>query len=137
VIPEPRRLVELARIGGTTIEWVLTGQHWENGSRDQRRVSSDVLATASLLREIGDERRAVLDEALRILRAAVQAVEDGSLAGTTESALVREHAGQALKVLEAATQLQRAIVERVMRDAQARLGGAPGDPQAGPAPPRA
>lgn len=37
VIPEPRRLVELARIGGTSIEWVLTGQHWENGSEEQER----------------------------------------------------------------------------------------------------
>src|SRR5882672_4620957 len=35
VIPEPRRLVKLARLGNTTIEWILTGQHWENGSEGQ------------------------------------------------------------------------------------------------------
>src|SRR5213594_1040015 len=35
VIPEPRRLVELSRLGTTTIEWILTGQHWENGSSEQ------------------------------------------------------------------------------------------------------
>src|SRR6185295_6180637 len=28
VVPEPRRLIELARIGATSVEWILTGKHW-------------------------------------------------------------------------------------------------------------
>src|SRR5262249_16746037 len=31
VLPEPKRLLELARIGHTTVEWILTGRQWERG----------------------------------------------------------------------------------------------------------
>ena len=63
VVPEPRRLVELARIGGTSIEWVLTGRHWENGSDEQERVTSELLETASMLRDVSAEGRATVNDA--------------------------------------------------------------------------
>ena len=69
VVPEPRRLVELSRIGGTSIEWVLTGSHWENGSTQQERVSPELLGTACILREVSTDGRATVNEALRILLA--------------------------------------------------------------------
>ncbi|TFH66693.1 MAG: XRE family transcriptional regulator, partial [Gemmatimonadales bacterium] len=34
ILPEVKRLLELARVGNTTVEWILTGQHWENGSEE-------------------------------------------------------------------------------------------------------
>src|SRR5215813_13514873 len=38
ILPEVKRLLELARIGQTSIEWILTGRHWENGSVDMERL---------------------------------------------------------------------------------------------------
>ena len=47
-------LLRFRRVGSTTIEWVLTGRNWENGSGEQERLSHEVLITASLLQEISD-----------------------------------------------------------------------------------
>ena len=126
VIPEPRRLVELARLGGTSVEWVLTGKHWENGSPDQQRVSSDVLATACLLRELGEENRLALDEALRILREAVQALGQSPAEGPVpeKEALVvalRDHSEETLQLLQSARRIQRAVLSRVARETGERL----------------
>lgn len=126
VVPEPRRLVELARIGGTSLEWVLTGQHWDSGSREQPRLSSETLATAALLREIDEPGRATVDEALRLLREAVAALEPvASADASPEAAAVcdalREHGAETLRLLEAAWRIQRAVLRRVSRDAEMRL----------------
>src|SRR5512137_3188045 len=45
IVPEPRRLMELARVGRTSIEWILTGRHWENGSEERERPTPDLLRT--------------------------------------------------------------------------------------------
>ena len=115
VVPEPRRLVELARIGGTSIEWVLTGSHWENGSASQQRVSPELLRTACILREIGAEGRSTVNEALSIVRDAVRALEaeDG------------ERAEQTLRVLESASRIQQAVLQRVTEETGRRLDRAP------------
>jgi transcriptional regulator with XRE-family HTH domain len=128
VVPEPRRLVELARIGGTSIEWVLTGHHWENGSGEQQRVAPDVLEIACMLREIDQEGRATVDEALRIVRDAVHALHDGGHdgAGTDRALLaaaVRDHTEETLHLLESAWRVQQAVMRRVTRDAGKRLDG--------------
>ncbi len=136
VVPEPRRLVELARIGGTSIEWVLTGRHWENGSEEQARIPSEVLETASLFREINSGDRAAVNEALNILRDAVKALEeeetpsDGDREGG-HSAL-REHSVSTLRLLETASRIQQALLTRVARESRQRLErsslGFTGDP---------
>ncbi len=127
VVPEPKRLIELARIGNTTIEWILTGAHWENGSSDQERLSSELLETAQLLSEIRDKRESV-DEALRIVREVVAALDAGGktpedTVGVERS--LRDHAGETLRLLESAWRIQRAVLNRVMNDAGGRLGGSP------------
>lgn len=130
VVPEPRRLVELARVGGTSIEWILTGTHWESGSREQERLSPDLLDTACLLREISEEERASVDEALRIVREAVQVLgsdDDGggqADAATLVASLSRYSAGT-LKLLEDAWRIQHAVIQRVLRDAEDRLRSSP------------
>jgi transcriptional regulator with XRE-family HTH domain len=127
VVPEPRRLVELARIGGTSIEWVLTGRHWENGSQEQPRISPELLETACLLREISDDGRASVNDALRIIREAVQALDAGQfdekdVATAAEASYLRMHASDTLKLLHSAHRIQRAVLQRVARDAGMRLG---------------
>jgi transcriptional regulator with XRE-family HTH domain len=126
VVPEPRRLVELARIGGTSIEWVLTGRHWENGSEEQQRLSPELLETACLFRQVSADGRDTVDEALRIIREAVEALRQTKGAEPTgdpqavESAL-RDHAEETLRLLESAWRIQRAVLRQVSHDAGRRL----------------
>lgn len=129
VVPEPRRLVELAKVGNTSIEWVLTGTHWENGSPNQQRLSPDLLNTACLLREILDERRASVDEALRIVRQAVKALEGGNggpdvpeLETVTSS--LQNHSSETLRILETAWKIQNAVLHQILGDADGRLRNA-------------
>jgi hypothetical protein len=122
VVPEPRRLIELARIGGTSIEWVLTGHHWENGSEEQERLSSDLLRTACILREINSEGRATVNEALRIVRDAVGALETADAAPLPDLDALRDHSPGTLRLLEAATRIQRAVLRRITEEADRRLG---------------
>jgi transcriptional regulator with XRE-family HTH domain len=126
VVPEPRRLVELARIGGTSLEWVLTGEHWENGSEEQERPSPDLLETACLIRQISDEGREAIDEALRIIREAVGILsQDGEPAAPPDQHAVRrslqDHAGETLRLLESAWRIQRAVLRQVSQQAEQRL----------------
>ncbi|HEX5044223.1 MAG TPA: helix-turn-helix domain-containing protein [Candidatus Polarisedimenticolaceae bacterium] len=127
VVPEPRRLLELAKVGNTSIEWLLTGRHWDSGSEERERLSPDVLRTAALLREIGADQRQSVDEALRIVREAVAELEDDG--GTTSPPLdsrLLEHAPEALRVLESAWRIQRAVLRRVLGETAERLAaGAP------------
>lgn len=126
VVPEPRRLVELARVGGTSVEWVLTGHHWENGSDEQERIAPDLLETACLFRRLSQDGRETLDEALRIIREAVRALGNGSEepdapgADVVESTL-RDHSGETLRLLESAWRIQRAVLRQVAQEAEQRL----------------
>lgn len=128
VVPEPRRLVELARIGRTSIEWILTGQHWENGSQDQERLSPDLLQTAQLLRQIKTEERDSVDEALRIVRAAVGALRNapGSMPATGPPVqALQSLSEETLQLLESAWRIQRAILQSVLCDTAGRLSTSP------------
>lgn len=126
VVPEPRRLLELAHIGNTSVEWVLTGQHWESGSGDQTRLSPELLRTACMLREIGEDERHSVDEALQIVREAVrglapaEAGETPRLEGIERSLL--DHSPETLRLLEAAWRIQKAVLRRVVEEAGDRLG---------------
>jgi transcriptional regulator with XRE-family HTH domain len=122
VVPEPRRLLELARVGNTSIEWLLTGRHWDSGSEQQERLSPEVLSTAALLREIGADQRQSVDEALQIVREAVAGLEENraDLEAGIDPRLL-EHAPEALRVLESAWRIQRAVLRRVLGETGDRL----------------
>ncbi len=130
VVPEPKRLIELARVGNTSVEWVLTGTHWENGSREQRRLSPDLLRTAVLLREINE--RGTVDEALKIVRDAVDELaesqdgdNDNGPVGEALASVFREQSSQVLRVLETAWRIQQHVMRRVMNGAADRLAASP------------
>ena len=130
VVPEPRRLVELARVGGTSIEWVLTGRHWENGSDAQERLPSEVLRIACTLREISAEERATVAEALGIVREAVRALEaqpDGDVPGHVAalSEMFRGNAVDTLRLLESAWRIQQLVLKRLAQDAGRRMDQSP------------
>jgi transcriptional regulator with XRE-family HTH domain len=75
VLPEPKRLLELARIGSTTVEWILTGRHWENGSPDMSRVPREIYDLAFRFRDYSEEDREALGSALEVINTAVDGIQ--------------------------------------------------------------
>ena len=70
ILPEVKRLLELARIGNTSIEWILTGRHWENGSSQMDRMQGEVFDLAQQLHGFTPQERRALTSALEILQSA-------------------------------------------------------------------
>jgi transcriptional regulator with XRE-family HTH domain len=76
ILPEVKRLLELARIGNTSIEWILTGRHWENGSTEMNRLAGEIYDLAYRLESMAPADRAILTDALEVLGEAVAALRD-------------------------------------------------------------
>jgi hypothetical protein len=70
ILPEVKRLVELARIGSTSVEWILTGTHWENGSTEMPRMDREVFELARQVHDYTPEERRAVEAALEVLQAA-------------------------------------------------------------------
>ena len=107
---------------------MLTGEHWENGSASQRRLSPELLNTACILREVSDEGRDAIDEALRIVREAVRALKENNGSPTDPeyvSTALRDHSRATLGVLESAYRIQSAVLSRVARESERRLEQSP------------
>lgn len=124
VIPEPRRLVEMARIGETTIEWILTGRHWEHGSDARERLPGAVLDLARRIHELGELERAAVEEALRIVRDALGAIDTAKRLPPPVDAAARAleaHGQDTLQLLDAAWRIQRALLQQMADDAKRRL----------------
>src|SRR5262245_59978896 len=98
ILPEVKRLLELARIGQTSIEWILTGRHWENGSIDMERLKPDVYELAYQLSSFTPEERRILADALEVINGAVSAVRTATKAEPRE--LGEVEVGRALKSFE-------------------------------------
>jgi len=126
VIPEPRRLVKLARLGKTTIEWILTGQHWENGSSEQERLPAEIYSLALRLRALGPEQRKTLDDALRIVDEALQALRttnNRSMDLTELAAQISLIPEKQRSILAAALRIHRAVLDSVLDLELERLNG--------------
>ncbi len=78
ILPEVKRLLELARIGHTSIEWILTGRHWENGATEMERLKADVYELAYQFSAFTPEERRILADTLEVINGAVAAVRDSS-----------------------------------------------------------
>jgi transcriptional regulator with XRE-family HTH domain len=130
IVPEPRRLMELARVGQTSIEWILTGRHGERGPEGRELPPIEVLETASVLARLEGPERPYVEEALRVLREAAAALHLGS-DSPVDPRVVRaelaEHGSDTLRVLESAWRVQRAVLRRIVREAQGRLDAASTD----------
>ncbi len=78
IIPEVRRLVHLARIGNTTIEWILTGRQWEDGSQRRERFSEDVYQLAERIQQCAPIQTRALKSSMSILENAFRVLEDSA-----------------------------------------------------------
>ncbi|HKY33656.1 MAG TPA: helix-turn-helix transcriptional regulator [Candidatus Polarisedimenticolia bacterium] len=142
VLPEPRRILELARIGDTTVEWILTGRHWENGSTEMRRVPQDVCHLAFQLKEYGPEDRETLESALRTIHAAVQALRKASaepekLSVDQAAGLLKDAGEGTLHALSAAMQALQAVQKALVGEGASRYKRLSQDSAAGAADPDA
>jgi transcriptional regulator with XRE-family HTH domain len=116
ILPEVKRLLELARIGGTSVEWILTGRHWENGATHMERLDPEVYDLAYRLKEFSAEERRLLVDALDIINGAVQTLRresGGELRDLTDEQLVATLRGferNTREVLVAALSVHEAIL---------------------------
>ncbi len=111
VIPEPRRLLEIARVGETSVEWLLTGRHGEAGGTARRRPSDRTLRIAEEIERLAGPQRERIELAVRLLRAA-----EGAASEDAEGSLP-----EVRRAVEAARRVQRAVVRLLLDDAAAKL----------------
>lgn len=76
ILPEVRRLLELARIGDTSVEWILTGRHWENGSTEMERMRPALYELAQQFHAFSDAERKILTDALEVINGAVAVLRE-------------------------------------------------------------
>jgi transcriptional regulator with XRE-family HTH domain len=98
ILPEVKRLLELARIGNTSVEWILTGRHWENGSIEMDRLDAETYELAYQLRSLSAEDRRILCSALEVINGAVAALRRQT--GAEARDLSDVELGSALKAFE-------------------------------------
>ena len=130
VIPESKRLIALARLGKTSIEWILTGQHWENGSEERDRIDEETFQLAVTLRKFDERERRTLEDAMRIITDATLKLEKAG--GTGIDALDTNQIASLLKgyhedtrsVLAAALSVHRSILRSVFEMQENRLSRA-------------
>src|SRR5262245_19660097 len=78
ILPEVKRLLELARIGNTSVEWILTGRHWENGSRDMDRMKGEIFELARQIHSFTPTERHAVGAALEVLHAASRRLREAA-----------------------------------------------------------
>jgi len=116
ILPEVKRLLELARIGSTSIEWILTGHHCENGSTTMERPGPEIFELAQQLSSLSAQDRQILADALRLVISSVGAVRQASGLDTREMTdaeigrALRGFEGQIREPLTAAMAISDAVV---------------------------
>lgn len=85
-VPEVGRLLRLAEIGHTSVEWILTGRHGENGSSRRERVGTRTFQLAERLQRISGEQARKLESVLELLEAALGTAPRSTPHASTEPA---------------------------------------------------
>jgi transcriptional regulator with XRE-family HTH domain len=141
ILPEVKRLLELARIGNTTVEWILTGQHWENGSEERARIPAEVYRLAERFHRFTGDQRRTLDSALEMLEKATRRIREKTQHEMPEpdvqevSRILREFDTVTRKAIVAALGVHEAILESLVEsrihDFQSLSAPSPQDPEVG------
>jgi transcriptional regulator with XRE-family HTH domain len=120
ILPEVKRLLELARIGNTTIEWILTGRHWENGSEARERISREVHCLAERIHRFSGEQRRILTAALHLLENAARRIREKTDRDVPDADLealarsLREFDAVTRKAIVAALGVHEAVLESLV-----------------------
>lgn len=142
ILPEVKRLLTLARIGNTSVEWILTGRHAENGSRDIDRLAPEIYDLASQLHAFSAEDRKILADALEIIGGAVRSLREAArrepreLTDADVAGLLRSFESHAREALIAALAVYDSVVTTLsnskVRDLHRFAGSGPESPVEGP-----
>jgi transcriptional regulator with XRE-family HTH domain len=117
ILPEVKRLLELARVGNTSMEWILTGRHWEQGSEERERIPPEIFQLAARVHEFTREQRQTLISALELLENAGARVRErssrnpGDLDVQEIARTLRDFDSLTRKALAAALAVHEAVVE--------------------------
>ena len=98
ILPEVKRLMEIARIGNTSIEWILTGRHWENGSEKMDRLDRDVFDLADQMHSLSAQDRDILTGALEVIHSTIAGLRSSTRREPRE--MSDSELGRSLKALE-------------------------------------
>ena len=143
ILPEVKRLLELARVGNTTVEWILTGQHWEGGSEERERLPREIYELAGRFHRFSREELRILLSALELLEKAARCLP---AAGSPPPPMSLDELGRALQdydrharpVITAALALYESILssltEARIEECNRLATATPAEPEA-PAPP--
>jgi transcriptional regulator with XRE-family HTH domain len=129
ILPEVRRLLELARIGNTSVEWILTGRHWENGSTEMDRMRAEVFDLARQIHAFSPEERRAVGAALEVLHAASRHLREGAVDEVSEltdnelGRRIRAFEGHVLEPLMAALAVYDAVVTTLAQSRVQELHG--------------
>ena len=121
ILPEVKRLLELARIGNTTIEWILTGRHWENGSETRERISREVCSLAERIHRFSGEQRRILTAALDLLENATRRIREKTERDLPDADLqalarsLREFDAVTRKAIVAALDVHESVLESLVK----------------------
>jgi len=117
ILPEVKRLLELARVGNTSVEWILTGSHWEQGSEERERIPQEIFRLAARIHEYTREQRQTLISALDLLENAGRKVRERTSRSPAEidvqeiARTLREFDSVTRKALAAALAVHDSVVE--------------------------
>ena len=78
ILPEVKRLLELAKVGNTTVEWILTGRHWEFGAEERERIPPEIFRLAERFNRFTREQRQIILSALDLLERASSRVQEST-----------------------------------------------------------
>ena len=122
ILPEVKRLLELSRVGNTSMEWILTGRHWEQGSEERERIPPEIFQLAARIHEFTREQRQTLISALELLENAGERVRErttrnpGDLDVQEIARTLRDFDSLTRKALAAALAVHDAVVETLAED---------------------
>src|SRR4030095_11478961 len=140
ILPEVKRLLELARVGNTSMEWILTGRHWEQGSEERERIPEEIFQLAARIHGFTREQRQTLVSALELLENTVQRVREHTSKGPAEldlqelSRTLRDFDSLTRKALAAALAVHDSVVgtlpEHKVREFETLSSPRPEEPSA-------
>jgi transcriptional regulator with XRE-family HTH domain len=140
ILPEVKRLLEIARIGNTSVEWILTGSHWENGSVDMERMDHEVFELARHIHSFTPEQRRALGAALEVLHAAsgriraTSGIDMKDLSDAEIGRLVRSFEDHAMEPLMASLAVYDSVITALSRSRVRELKRFRGDDSGHPEP---
>ncbi|MCI0568183.1 MAG: helix-turn-helix transcriptional regulator [Acidobacteria bacterium] len=117
ILPEVKRLLELARVGNTSMEWILTGRHWEQGSEDRERIPAELFQLAARVHQFTREQRQILISAMELLENAGERVRERTSRNPADldvqeiARTLRDFDSLTRKALAAALAVHDAVVE--------------------------